>query len=148
MGLGRGNYKVKKKEESGETRMKYGEPGEKRKEESEKKSRKEPGRAGNASKKDQYIATIVFRIRMAVFGGLSELLTDGRTDEHTDTVSFKNARTHLKTLMVSEETGGKYGKIKKGIKRKTGERGIEKQKNKAGYTAQDAPSMRTFHLRK
>ena len=24
----------------------------------------------------------------------------------------------------------------------------KKKKNKAGYTAQDAPSMRTFHLRK
>ena len=24
----------------------------------------------------------------------------------------------------------------------------KRQKNKAGYTAQDAPSMRTFHLRK
>ena len=28
------------------------------------------------------------------------------------------------------------------------ERNKEKGGNKAGYTAQDAPSMRTFHLRK
>ena len=42
-------------------------------------------------------------------------------------------------------------KIKRGEKNKNRKQKHEpesKKENKAGYTAQDAPSMRTFHLRK
>ena len=43
-----------------------------------------------------------------------------------------------------EEKGG-YEQENKAIEKKGGKR---KRGNKAGYTAQDAPSMRTYHLRK
>ena len=43
-----------------------------------------------------------------------------------------------------EEKGG-YEQENKAIEKKGGKR---KRGNKAGYTAQDAPSMRTVHLRK
>ena len=44
--------------------------------------------------------------------------------------------------------GGKREKSREKNKRQTLDNRERKKKNKAGYTAQDAPSMRTFHLRK
>ena len=53
---------------------------------------------------------------------------------------------------AAKEIRGQQKKQNKRDYRNLGENGTmskkRKKKNKAGYTAQDAPSMRTFHLRK
>ena len=66
--------------------------------------------------------------------------TDGPTDRWID------GRTRPFLEMGRQTHGPNRNERKRNRKRKI--RGREKEKNKAGYTAQDAPSMLTFHLRK
>ena len=49
---------------------------------------------------------------------------------------------------IEKEKEKKKKKVREKEKRGKEGKEISQKKNKAGYTAQDAPSMRTFHLRK
>ena len=69
---------------------------------------------------EQYMTTILFPARIAVFGGFSELLMhghmDGRTYEHA---LFRDARTHLKSEKGSLRwKGGKKERKKRRNERK------------------------------
>ena len=62
-----------------------------------------------------FTSTIVFRARIAFFGGFSELVMDGHTDRHTvgrkDAASYRDARTHLKTAELKGWSLGWAGQL-------------------------------------